>query len=75
MARLTAAQRRALPDSAFAGPNRTFPVNDANHAKAAEMLSGHASEATKAKIKKKAHKFGIGQDGRIAAMTKAIRGD
>ena len=41
MARLTAAERRALPDSAFAGPNRTFPVNDADHARAALMLAGH----------------------------------
>ncbi|MDE2259632.1 MAG: hypothetical protein KGK17_04825 [Betaproteobacteria bacterium] len=40
MARLTAAQRKALPDSAFAGPNRTYPVNDAAHAKAAIMLKG-----------------------------------
>ena len=28
MARLKAAQRRALPDSAFAGPDRSYPVND-----------------------------------------------
>ena len=42
MARLTAAQRNALPDSAFAGPNRTFPITDANHARAALMLAGHA---------------------------------
>lgn len=40
MARLTAAARKALPDSAFAGPNRTFPVPDKNHAMAANMLKG-----------------------------------
>jgi hypothetical protein len=74
MARLTAAQRRALPDSAFAGPNRTFPVNDKNHAEAAEMLSGHASSATKAKIKKKARKFGLGKEERVKRMADAIRG-
>lgn len=45
MSRLTAAQRNALPDSAFAGPNRSFPVNDANHAKAAIMLSGNAGKS------------------------------
>lgn len=37
--RLTAAARNALPDSAFAGPNRTYPVFDANHARIAHMLS------------------------------------
>lgn len=42
MARLTAAERRALPDSAFAGPGRTFPEQDVGHAKAALMLKGHA---------------------------------
>ena len=57
MARLSTAERNALPASAFAGPNRTFPVNDADHAKAAKMLSGYASPATKANINRKAKKF------------------
>lgn len=56
MARLTAAQRRALPDSAFAGPNRTFPVNDAAHAKAALMLKGKAPAGARAKITARADK-------------------
>jgi hypothetical protein len=38
MARLTAAQRNALPASDFAGPNRTFPIEDATHARAALSL-------------------------------------
>lgn len=54
MARLTAAQRKALPDSAFAGPGRTFPVNDAAHAKAALMLAGHAPAKYKTHILSKA---------------------
>ena len=57
MARLSAAARKALPDSAFAGPNRSFPVQDADHARAAAMLDGNASAATKAKIKKALRKF------------------
>jgi len=32
MSKLTAAERNALPDSAFAGPDRSYPVHDANHA-------------------------------------------
>ena len=51
MARLKAKARRALPNSAFAGPGRSFPVQDKNHAQAAAMLDKNASAATKAKIK------------------------
>ena len=54
MARLTAAARRALPDSAFAGPGRTFPVEDAGHAKAALGLRGHAPKKARATIKRRA---------------------
>lgn len=38
MSRLTAAQRRALPSSTFAGPNRSYPIPDKKHARAALML-------------------------------------
>jgi hypothetical protein len=37
VSRLTAAQRKALPDSAFAGKGRTFPVHDRNHALEAKI--------------------------------------
>lgn len=53
MARLTAAARNALPDSDFAGPNRTFPVEDATHARAALSLQRFGSSATKKNIKSK----------------------
>ena len=32
MAKLDAAERRALPKSEFAGPDRSYPVNDREHA-------------------------------------------
>lgn len=64
MARLTAAQRRALPDSAFAGPNRTFPMNDAAHKKAAVMLERFASPKTRAKIKARAGVKRYGKKGK-----------
>lgn len=35
MARLTAADRRKLPGKTFAGPNRSFPIPDKAHARAA----------------------------------------
>lgn len=57
MARLTAKARKALPSSAFAGPGRSFPVQNKDHAEAAAMLDGNASAATKAKIKAALKKF------------------
>jgi len=57
MAKLTSKQRNKLPASKFAGPNRSFPVNDANHARAALIDVGRAKGLTsgeKARIKSKA---------------------
>ena len=49
---LTTEQRKELPDSAFCGPNRSFPVPDCAHVTAARRLIGQAkaSGETKAKI-------------------------
>jgi hypothetical protein len=57
MARLTAKQRKGLPKSTFAGPGRSFPIPDKNHAKAALIDVGRAkglSSGEKAKIKARA---------------------
>lgn len=51
MARLTAAARRKLPSSTFAGPGRSFPIPDKNHAKAALALIGHAPASARAHIR------------------------
>ena len=48
MAKLSKAARAALPKSKFAGPDRTFPVNDADHAKAALLDVGKAKNLTRA---------------------------
>lgn len=40
MARLTAAQRKAAP---HAGPGDSFPIPDANHARLALAMAGHAA--------------------------------
>ena len=50
MARLTTKARNALPDSAFAGPNRTYPIQDKRHAHAAE---GRATEFAGDKLKQR----------------------
>ena len=65
MARLTKAARDALPDSDFAGPNRSFPVEDKAHAKAAIGLSGNAANPGKIKAAaRKELKTGAPFDGR-----------
>jgi hypothetical protein len=42
MAKLSTAARKALPASAFAGPGRSFPVEDKNHAVAAKSFAKRA---------------------------------
>jgi hypothetical protein len=54
MAKLTAAARRALPSSTFAGPGRSFPINDKNHAKAALGLIGKAPTSARPNIRRRA---------------------
>ncbi len=62
MAELTTKHRNALPDSAFAGPNRSYPVFDRAHAANAkaratqQMKAGHISEAQRARIVAKANR-------------------
>jgi hypothetical protein len=54
MAKLTAAKRNRLPDSAFLGPDRSYPAEDASHARnALARASQHASPELRAKIKAK----------------------
>ena len=42
MARLTKAKRAKIPTSKFAGPGRSFPIEDRNHARAALALKRFA---------------------------------
>lgn len=63
--RLTAADRNALPASDFAGPDRSYPVNDKAHARnALARVSQFGSPELKAQVRAKVHrKFpGIGED-------------
>ena len=59
---LTAKTRKAIPTSQFAGPNRSFPVQDARHAANAKsratqaVNAGRMSSSQAAKIKAKANK-------------------
>jgi len=50
--RLTAEQRKALPDEVFCGPDRSFPVNDCAHYTAAlRMLGRYGGPGNKEEIK------------------------
>lgn len=51
MARLTSGQRKAMPKTEFAGPNRSYPIPDKSHAVfAKEMAAKHASPGVRAKV-------------------------
>ena len=54
MAKLSAKARNALPDSAFAGPGRSYPIQDPSHARnALSRAAQNASPELKAEIKAK----------------------
>lgn len=56
MSKLTSKERNALPRKSFAGPDRSYPVNDSNHARAAlQRVSEFGSDALKAKVRAKVH--------------------
>jgi hypothetical protein len=60
MSKLDAADRKAMPKGEFAGPGKSFPVNDATHARMAisgatrSEHAGNISSSEEAKIKAKA---------------------
>lgn len=62
MAKLSTKARKALPKKDFAGPGKSYPVEDASHAKnakarASEMVNkGKMSKSEEAKIDAKADK-------------------
>ncbi len=63
MGKLSAAERRALPKSAFAVPSKapgpgSYPIPDAGHAAVAKSLAAqHASPAIKKKVDAKADRL------------------
>lgn len=57
MAKLKAATRNKLPAKDFAGPDRSYPINDMSHARnALARASGNAGPELKAHIRAKVHK-------------------
>jgi hypothetical protein len=66
MAKLTAKTRKAIPTSKFAGPGRSYPIEDKAHARNAKVrASQFASPALKARIDAKADRvLGKGKKGK-----------
>ncbi len=57
MSKLTAKRRNALPASTFAGPDRSYPIPDASHARnALARAAQNAPAALKAQIAAKVRK-------------------
>lgn len=64
MAKLTTSRRDKLPAKSFAGPDRSYPIPDASHARnALSRVSQNGTSDIKAKVRAAVHrKFpGIGQ--------------
>lgn len=59
MAKLSAAARKKLPKKSFAGPGRSFPMNDKNHIEDAVREEKFASPATRKKINARARAAGV----------------
>ena len=56
MSKLTAKSRNALPAKDFAGPDRSYPVNDMSHAQnALARVSEFGTSELKAKVRAKVH--------------------
>lgn len=67
MARLTTQARKALPSKAFAGPDRSYPINDPAHARnALSRVSQYGSSGEKSRVRAAVHRKypSIGKKGK-----------
>lgn len=56
MAKLSAESRNDLPKSDFAGPDRSYPINDRIHARnALARVSQYGDPELKARVRRKVH--------------------
>ena len=56
MAKLTTATRNEIPGEDFAGPDRSYPIENASHARnALSRVSANGSPAVKAEVRAKVH--------------------
>jgi hypothetical protein len=66
MTKLSSKTRNRLPAKDFAGPDRSFPIEDASHARAALSRAAHKGGAVESKVRAAVHrKFPtIGEGGK-----------
>ncbi len=56
MTKLTTKTRKAIPTEKFAGPDRSYPIEDASHARnALSRVSQFGSSSLKARVRSKVH--------------------
>jgi len=53
--KLTARARKAIPTKEFAGPDRSYPIENASHARNALARVANKSPALKAEVRAKVH--------------------
>jgi hypothetical protein len=54
--KLTTKERRAIPGKDFAGPDRSYPIENASHGRnALARVSQHGSPALKSEVRRKVH--------------------
>jgi hypothetical protein len=74
MAKLSSRQRKHMPKSEFAGPDRSFPIPDASHARNALARVANKPEAEKAKVRAAVHrKFPSIGEGRDKKAKRTVR--
>lgn len=80
MAKLTAADRKAIPKTSFAVPSKapksgSYPINDSSHARNALARSSGKPEATKVRraVAKKYPNIGVGQAMHVAGKNSGLR--
>ena len=57
MAKLTTAERKKIPSGEFAGPDRSYPIEDESHARnALARVSQHGSPEEKARVRAAVHR-------------------
>jgi len=73
MAKLNAKKRNRLPASSFAGPDRSFPIEDKSHARNALARAASKPPAEKARIRAAVHRkfpsIGEGRDKKTKRAT------
>jgi hypothetical protein len=80
MAKLTAAARKKIPTKSFAGPDRSYPIEDESHARnALSRVSQHGGPELKARVRAAVHRKypGIGKasGGKVEGEKTARRMD